>query len=490
MSATLTTGMALRQTKSMLCLLLCGSLLASVSSWAASPDLPALSEVSELQSSSNPIPTNAAQADDRTANSGNLAVITEDEITELGDVIDDEPATAMSSADNEDAVDASSTQEGVSADPSGVRFVPLNAISPNTLKSFVALVNLLRTDYYEPVNDEKLFADAMSGMLEKLDPNAEFLDKQSYQQLRAFTDGDVGHVGIQADYVVTTQHWVITQVDTGSPAAAAGIAVGDYLHQINNSKLTDSNSNNDVKQLLTGIAGTQVDVVVSKAGRRKRTHTLARTMTSKQQIRAQMQQGMAVIHLPVFQNSSRKQLLEALVRLDAPIHGLVIDVRNNPGGVLDAAVAVASLMMSDTTVVQVAGRDGIERVLRTRGTAHLADLPVVIIQNRYSASAAEVLASSLQDNRRAIIVGETSYGKGSIQSVIALNDEQAVKFTVAHYLTRKGVDIDKLGVTPDVSLQGDDSTWQQQAINILLSQPAHAGVRFAHQVINDSTETP
>ncbi len=134
--------------------------------------------------------------------------------------------------------------------------------------------------------------------------------------------------------------------------------------------------------------------------------------------------------------------------------------------------------MIDTDVVQIESRQKPLRVLSTQGSALLKPLPVVILQNRYSASAAEVLASSLQTQKRAVIVGEVSYGKGSVQSVLPLNDEQAIKLTVAHYLTATGKDIDKIGVQPDIALSGNESTWEQQALEILSQQVNSAGIRF------------
>lgn len=359
-----------------------------------------------------------------------------------------------------------------------VRQVPLNAISPETLRTFVSLIDLVRRDYVEPVSDEALFVDAMSGMLSKLDSHAEFLDAEAYEQLRAFTEGDVGNIGIQANFEPAVNHWVVSQVSADSSAALADIEVGDYLHQIGDSKLDEDKTANDVKQLLTGIAGSQVDVVVSSAGRRKHTVTLQRTLSVKQGIDVAMQEGIAVVTLPVFQNTTRQQLLQGLSGLNAPVTGLVLDVRNNPGGVLESAVSIASLLMSNTTVVQIENRDGIENVLNTEGAAQLERLPVVVLQNRYSASAAEVLASSLQTQKRATVMGETSYGKGSVQSVIPLNDEQAVKLTVAHYLTADGKQIEGVGVVPDRVLQGEQASWRQQAVNFMKTQALAEGVRF------------
>ncbi|WP_414706395.1 S41 family peptidase [Psychrobacter sp. UBA2514] len=362
--------------------------------------------------------------------------------------------------------------------PSEVAQVSLNAISPETLKTFVAVVDLVRRQYVDAVNDEELFNNAMSGMLTKLDSHAEFLDAEAYENLRAFTEGDVGDIGIQVTYEPEVGYWIITEVIDDSPADKKGIAVGDYLHQVGEFKLDENRQSNDVEQLLTGIAGTQVDIITSKAGRRKHTTTLQRNNSHPQIVETKLVDGIAIVKLPAFQNNSREKLLEGLINLDAPISGILLDLRDNPGGVLTSAVSVASLFMNDTDVVQVQARQDKSRVLTTQGDAIFKPLPMVVLQNRYSASAAEVLASSLQAQKRATIIGEVSYGKGSVQSVIPLNDEQAVKLTVANYMTASGRQIDVIGVEPDITLSGSESSWEQQALDLLKPRALDSGIRF------------
>ncbi|AMN66954.1 peptidase S41 [Psychrobacter sp. P11G5] len=378
------------------------------------------------------------------------------------------------------------TDDNLTDIPAEVAQVSLNAISPETLKTFVAVVDLVRRQYVDPVNDEELFDNAMSGMLTKLDSHAEFLDAEAYENLRAFTEGDVGNVGLKAEYQPAEGYWVVTDIVDESPADKKGITVGDYIHQIGQFKIDGDRQSNDVEQLLNGIAGTQVDVTVSKAGRRKRVITLQRNNTHLQTIETRLVDGIAVIKLPAFQNNTRERILQSLTNLDAPVTGILLDLRDNPGGVLISAVKVASLFMSDTDVVQVKSRQSKLRTLSTQEAALLKPLPVVILQNRYSASAAEVLASSLQTQQRATIVGEVSYGKGSVQSVIPLNNEQAVKLTVAHYLTATGKKIDKIGVQPDVSLSGNERTWEQQALDVLRQQVRSSGLRFVKKDNVDS----
>ena len=420
-------------------------------------------------------------ADDVPLNNG------EDDLSDIADMLE--------SADQvDDSIDAVADESALNGEsnvintdiPAEVAQVSLNAISPETLKTFVAVVDLVRREYVDAVKDEELFNNAMSGMLTKLDSHAEFLDAEAYENLRAFTEGDVGDIGIKVQYQPKEGYWVITEVIDGSPADKKGIAVGDYLHQVDEFKLGEEEESNDIEQLLTGIAGTQVDVVTSKAGRRKHTTTLQRNNNHPQIIETRLVDGMAIIRLPAFQNNSREKLLQSLIELDAPITGVLLDMRDNPGGVLASAVSVASLFMTDTDVVQVKGRQSDSRTLSTQGAALLEALPVVVLQNRYSASAAEVLASSLQAQKRATILGEVSYGKGSVQSVIPLNDEQAVKLTVANYMTALGKKIDGVGVAPDVTLLGNQSTWEQQALDLLRQQALPSGIRFVRKAQTES----
>ena len=349
--------------------------------------------------------------------------------------------------------------------------VPLNTISPTTLKTFVQAVDLMRREYIEPVDDEMLFFHAINGMLSRIDRNAEFLDAEAFANLSSFTTGTVAGVGLKASFEAKDGRWVVTEVQSDSPAKTAGIAVGDYLHQIGEVKVTQAQSANDISQLLNGILGSSVDVTFSKAGRSKQTVNLLRNQPQKSNIEAYVQNGIAVIKLPVFQNNTRQDIINHLSGFENQIQGVVLDLRNNPGGVLDAAVEVASLFMRKQVVTQVKTRNGIERVLETQGSPLLESVPVIVLQNRYSASAAEVLASALQTHERALIVGETSYGKGSVQSVIPIGNNQGIKLTTAYYLTPKGEMIDKIGVEPDVKLVSEDdkgtANWLQMSLNLM-----------------------
>lgn len=345
-----------------------------------------------------------------------------------------------------------------------IQQVALGAVSPVTVEKFVKMIDIIRQNYVTNVDDESLFANAMAGTLAALDPYSEYLDANAFENLRLFTEGDIGSIGVSVSFHADVDSWVFDDVLPNSPAAKAGIQRGNYLHQINDNKLDNTRTPQDVDQLLTGIAGTTARLLVSDKGRRKHLVVVQRTLVQQQAMSTNIINGVAVVQIPVFQNNTQQQFLMALTKLNQPFSVLVLDLRNNPGGVLSAANDIASLFMNDKVVVEIKNRQGIQEVMRTHGKAQFADLPLVVLQNRYSASAAEVLASALQNNQRAKVYGETSYGKGSIQSIVPINDSEAVKLTVAHYYSSKGEKIDGVGVKPDVTLTGAETSWQDQVL--------------------------
>ena len=345
-----------------------------------------------------------------------------------------------------------------------IQQVALGAVSPVTVEKFVKMIDIIRQNYVTNVDDESLFDNAMAGTLAALDPYSEYLDANAFENLRLFTEGDIGSIGVSVSFHADVDSWVFDDVLPNSPAAKAGIQRGNYLHQINDNKLDNTRTSQDVDQLLTGIAGTTARLLVSDKGRRKHLVVVQRTLVQQQAMSANIINGVAVVQIPVFQNNTQQQFLMALTKLNQPFSVLVLDLRNNPGGVLSAANDIASLFMNDKVVVQIKNRQGIQEVMRTHGKAQFADLPLVVLQNRYSASAAEVLASALQNNQRAKVYGETSYGKGSIQSIVPINDSEAVKLTVAHYYSSEGEKIDGVGVKPDVTLTGAETGWLDQVL--------------------------
>lgn len=349
--------------------------------------------------------------------------------------------------------------------------VPLGAISPSTIAKFVKVVDTVRKEYVDNVNDEALFSNAIVGVLNQLDPYSEYLDREAFENLRLFTEGDIGSIGVQVSFHPNKKMWVFDEVIANSPASQKGIQTGYYLHQINDNKLSEEQTQQDVNQLLSGIAGTQIRLTVSDSGRRKQTITLQRSLIEQQSVLAKIDNDVLIVQIPVFQNNTHQQFMRAVSALSQPFNAVILDLRNNPGGVLSSANDIASLFMDKKVLVQVKNRDGLQEIMHTYANARLKDIPLAVIQNRYSASASEVLASSLQEHKRAKIYGETSYGKGSIQSIVPINDSEAVKLTVAHYYSATAKKIDGIGVQADYQLVSDEREWENDVLKIIQQQP-------------------
>lgn len=390
--------------------------------------------------------------------------------SQMANSAENSPPIATQLADETTPMDDIPTTDTSVPEHTSIETVTLGAVSPATVEKFVKLVDTVRRESANPVNDETLFSQAMTGMLAGLDPYSEYLNSEAYENLRLFTEGDMGSIGVKVGFDSEQHQWVFSQVLPQSPAAKAGIQTGDYLHQINDIKLQDDQTQQDIDQLLSGIAGTQVKLFVSNQGRRKHAVTVQRSLVEQQSIQVKVSDDIAIVHIPIFQNNTEQQLITALANTQQPFSAILLDLRNNPGGVLTAASDVASLFMENKNLVQVHDRNGIQEIVTTHGKAQLPNVPLVVLQNRYSASASEVLAISLQENNRAKILGETSYGKGSIQSVVPLLDKDAVKLTVAHYFSGKGKKIDGIGVTPDMPLSGGELTWENQGLAYIMMQ--------------------
>lgn len=368
------------------------------------------------------------------------------------------------------------SNDGVAAETSQVPHVPLSAISPETLRTFVGSFDLVRRKYAKPVNDETLFRYAIGGMLKQLDAHAEYLDETAFKNLQSFTEGGVADVGLTLEFDQTAGYWVVKSLATGIDGLADEVAVGDYVHQIGDKKLDSTMTADDVAQMMMGISGTQVELVVSKAGRSKHAISLQRLNQHSHHVSITVYGDIAVVKLPVFTERTRHHIIEGLVRIHEPIKGIVLDVRNNPGGVLSSAVQVASLFMPSQPVLQIAERGTVVDTLSTLPKAPFDTMPVMVLQNRYSASAAEVLALALKADKESVIAGEISYGKGSIQSIFPIGDNEAIKLTTAYYKDMNGQKIDGVGVVPDVLVDFNDSEWLTKVSDEMNKRKLEVGV--------------
>ncbi len=332
------------------------------------------------------------------------------------------------------------------------------------LQLFSDVLSIIRKNYVEPVEPQKLITGALKGMLSSLDPYSQFLEPSLYQELTIETEGKFGGVGM----TITLKDAMITVVSPleDTPAFRAGIKPNDKIIRIDG-KLTRGMDTNDAAKLLRGEPGTKVAIEILREGTPELIKlTLTRELIKLKSVkRAQFlpDTKIAYIRLVEFQKDTYQDLKTALKELERQgMQGLIIDLRNNPGGLLDSAIDVSNLFLEPgRLIVYTQGRNPEDRMeyRARRNEAIPSHIPIVLLVNGGSASASEILAGALSDWKRAILVGEKTFGKGSVQTVIPLPENAALKLTVAHYYTPKGRVIEENGLVPDVPVEQKDKDW-------------------------------
>jgi len=301
--------------------------------------------------------------------------------------------------------------------------------------------------------------DAIRGMLGSLnDPYTRFLDPREFKEMQIDTSGELSGVGIQLSLDKDTKELVVVSPIEGSPASRAGVQPKDVIISIDG-KSTKGMSTEDAVKLIRGQAGTAVKLTLRRKGQPVEL-SLTRERIELHAVDHQINTtstGMKVgyIRLKQFNANATKDMRVALKELDSKVDGYVLDLRSNPGGLLMASIEIARQWLNEGTIVSTKTRDGITDVRKANGRA-LTTKPLVILVNEGSASASEILSGSLQDNNRAVLVGQKTFGKGLVQSVRGLSDGSGMTVTIAKYLTPSGRDIHKHGIAPDVSVKMGD----------------------------------
>jgi carboxyl-terminal processing protease len=320
--------------------------------------------------------------------------------------------------------------------------------------------------YVTPVDDKKLIQSAMEGMLTSLDPHSDYLPPDAYVDLQDQTRGEYGGLGLEIqseDGAVK----VISPID-GTPASKAGIKPGDYILAVNGQNILGLSVTDAVKQM-RGKPGEAVTLTIGREKAQPFDVKLVREIIQPKSVESHMEGDYGYLRLSGFNEKATDETLAAINALkakDPNMKGLILDLRNNPGGLLDQAVGVASLFLNGGEVVSQRGRDpqDIERY-DAKGHDVLNGLPMVVLINSGTASASEIVSGALQDRHRAAIVGVTSFGKGSVQTVIPLRGglDGAVKLTTARYYTPSGRSIQKTGIEPDLEVAQTREEAQQIA---------------------------
>jgi carboxyl-terminal processing protease len=326
-------------------------------------------------------------------------------------------------------------------------------------RMLAAVLERVKHDYVNPVDDHQLLQAAIRGMVSSLDPYSAYLDGDEYDEVKISSSGRYSGVGIELS--IEDEQVVVIAPFEGSPAALAGIRSGDIIVTIDGIPVNTSTLADTIGRM-RGAEGTSVKMGIMREGNPEpMLFTLKRSRVELHSVRAEMlESGYGYVRISQFSETTGDDLNAALKNLrkhsGAPLKGLVLDMRDNPGGVLEAAVSVADTFLDSGVIVTAKGRtpDSKFEMNATPGDA-LNGAPIVVLVNGGSASAAEIVAGALKDQHRAKLMGRTTFGKGSVQTIIPLSDDRAVKLTTSLYYTPSGVSINHRGIAPDIELERD-----------------------------------
>lgn len=324
------------------------------------------------------------------------------------------------------------------------------------LNLFGDIFERVRNDHVVEAKDNELIEAAINGMLSSLDPHSSYLNSDAYREMQVQTRGEFGGLGIE----VTMENGVVkvvTPIDD-TPAAKAGILPGDYITHLDGKQVMGMTLR-DAVELMRGPVNTNIKLSVLREGKTDPFDVvLKRAVITVQSVRARREKDVAYIRVTAFNEHTNDGVVENLTRLKKEIganfQGVVLDLRNNPGGLLDQAIAVSDTFLERGEIVSTRGRrpDDIQRFSAAKGDL-TEGKPVIVIINGGSASASEIVAGALQDHRRGIVLGTTSFGKGSVQTIIPLGGKGALRMTTARYFTPSGRSIQATGIEPDIKVE-------------------------------------
>ncbi len=362
------------------------------------------------------------------------------------------------------------------------------------LRAFAEVFGKIKSDYVEPVEDKKLITEAINGMLSGLDPHSSYLDADAFKDLQAGTQGEFGGLGLEVGMEDGFVKVVSPIEDT--PAYKAGLKSGDLIIKLDETPVKGLSLNDAVKRM-RGKPNTPITLTVLRKGEAKAlVFKLMRAVIKTQSVKYKLSEpGYAYVRITQFQEHTGEDLAKALKAMrdqnKGPFKGLVLDLRNNPGGLLNAAVAVsAAFLPKDDLVVYTEGRTEDAKMRLTanaenyvKGGARedylrnsspdLKTVPMAVLINGGSASASEIVAGALQDHHRAVIIGTQSFGKGSVQTILPMNNGTAIKLTTARYFTPNGRSIQAKGIVPDIIVEEGTVTTADQGMDLREADLTH-----------------
>ena len=328
------------------------------------------------------------------------------------------------------------------------------ALPLDELRTFTEIFAKIKSDYVEQVDDKELLENAIRGMLEGLDPHSAYLDGDSYKDLQEGTSGEFGGLGIEVG-MENGFIKVISPIDD-TPAQKAGIKAGDLIIKLDDRSVKGM-SLNDAVDIMRGNPGDPITLTIIRESEGKPlVITVVRDIIKTKSVRFEtLEPGFGYLRISSFQSHTVEGLRQAIDQLkednSGKLKGIVLDLRNNPGGILTAAVGVADMFLNKGMIVYTEGRKKDSKLkFNAKPNAKLPDVPLIVLVNAGSASASEIVAGALQDHGRGIIMGEKTFGKGSVQTILPMNNNAALKLTTARYYTPNGRSIQASGITPDI----------------------------------------
>ena len=328
--------------------------------------------------------------------------------------------------------------------------------SLDALRAFIEVYEHIKGEYVEEIDDQTLLNDAINGMLTKLDPHSGYLKPRDVSSLRDSTSGSFGGIGIEMD-VIDGLIEVIAPIDD-SPASRAGILAKDIITHVDEEPVRDI-SLQEAIEILRGPLGSAVTLGILREVEgqpQEVTVSLERAVIRVTSVKHEMlPHGIGYLRISQFQNRTGPDLIKAISNFQSQgeFNGLILDLRNNPGGVLSAAIEVTDAFINEGLIVSTKGRDEfLDSKYEATNETVLADQPIVVLINGGSASAAEIVAGALQDHERAVLIGTPSFGKGSVQTILALENKYALKLTTALYYTPNGRSIQATGIQPTIQV--------------------------------------
>ena len=323
----------------------------------------------------------------------------------------------------------------------------------NYLKFLGETIEKIKSDYVDDVKNKELVESAIDGMLSSLDPHSSFLNADSLKQMKIQTKGAFGGLGIE----VTMENGfvkVISPIDD-TPAYKAGIKAGDYITHLDGKSVIGLNLNEAVDKM-RGPAGTKLKVTIGRSNQEAFDVTIKRDIIKISSVKSKLEEDVGYIRITTFSEQTSKSTKDAIKKFkkEKNLRGYVLDLRNNPGGLLDQAVSVSDLFLEKGEIVSTRGKNSKNPEMYKAKSGDIIDgKPLVVIINGGSASASEIVAGALQDHKRAILLGTRSFGKGSVQTIIPVKPYGALRMTTAKYFTPSGRSIQKTGIEPDIVVE-------------------------------------